>query len=223
MDAYNYIKDAIVIGKYEPGMRLTEESLANELQLSRTPIREAIKQLESDGLIVPLKRGVSVRNFTKEDIKQIYDLRTLLEGYSASQAAINRTEEDITEMEAANVSFEKALENYEENDMNSIKEIARVNHQFHDAVVRASRNPHLHFHISKVVVVPLVYRSFYWYNLTQLQRSLEFHRTILTAVRRQDPERARIAMHEHIYQGRDHVMNHLDDIKDNHFLKEDAK
>ncbi|MGP4079278.1 GntR family transcriptional regulator [Pseudalkalibacillus sp. R45] len=221
MDVYNYIKDAIVLGKYEPGMRLTEEHLAKELQMSRTPIREAIKKLQADGLIVPLKRGVSVRSFTKEDIRQIYDLRTLLEGYAASQAAFHRTNDDIEKMAKANELYEQAIDDYISSDIHSVKKIVEVNHQFHEAIVMASRNQHIHFHISKVVVVPLIFRSFYWYDRTQLERSLDVHRIILKAIENQESERARIAMHEHIYEGRDNVLAHLEDIKNHHLIKED--
>ncbi|CAH0346532.1 GntR family transcriptional regulator [Bacillus sp. CECT 9360] len=221
MYAYEFIKDAIIQGKYEPGMRLAEESLAKELNLSRTPVREAIKQLEAEGLVVPLKRGVSVRHFTKEDIRQIYDLRTLLEGYGASQAAIYRTSEDLKRMEKANSLYEKAITQYIEADMDSIKEIVDVNQEFHNAIVAASKNSHIYFHISKVVVVPVVFRSFYWYNHFQLKQSLEVHKIILQAIKNKEPERARIAMHEHIYQGRDHVLRHLEKIKNSHLLKEE--
>ncbi|MDQ0217242.1 GntR family transcriptional regulator [Peribacillus cavernae] len=222
MYAYEFIKDSIIQGKFEPGMRLGEESLAKELNLSRTPVREAIKQLEAEGLVVPLKRGVSVRHFSKEDIRQIYDLRTLLEGYGASQAAIHRTGEDLKRMEAANALYEKAIDKYLESDMNSIKEIVDMNQEFHDAIVNASKNSHIQFHISKVVVVPLVFRSFNWYNPYQLKQSLEVHKIIHNAVRNKEPERARIAMHEHIYQGRDHVLRHLGQIKNSHLLKEEV-
>jgi DNA-binding GntR family transcriptional regulator len=213
MDAYEYIKGAIIDGKFEPGMRLGEEFLAKELNLSRTPIREAIKHLEADGLVVPLKRGVSVRNFTTEDIRQIYDLRTILEGYAASQAAIYRTEADLEQMEAANIVYEQVIEEHVQSDMDSIKEIVAVNQRFHEVIIHAANNAHIHFHLSKVVVVPIVYRSFYWYNDYQLKQSLEVHKTILQAIRNKEPERAKIAMHEHIYQGRDHVLKHLEDIK----------
>jgi DNA-binding GntR family transcriptional regulator len=221
MDAYKYIKEAIIHGKYEPGMRLGEESLARELKLSRTPIREAIKQLESEGLVTPLKRGVSVRHFTREDIQQIYDLRTLLEGYAASQAALHRTDEDIEKMKEANSRYEEAIERYKESDLNSIKEIVNFNQQFHEAIISACKNPHIYFHLSKVVVVPLVFRSFYWYDSFELKRSLEVHKTILSAIQNQDSERARVAMTEHIYQGRDQVLAHLEEIKKIHVLKEE--
>lgn len=223
MDAYEFIRDAIIEGKFVPGMRLAEESLAKEMNLSRTPIREAIKQLEAEGLVIPLKRGVSVRHFTKDDIRQIYDLRTLLEGYAASQAAIHRTENDLLEMERANILYEEAISRYVESDMDSLKDIVQVNQKFHETIVAASKNEHIHFHISKVVVVPIVFRSFYWYNCFRLKQSLEVHKTILEAIKNREPERARIAMHEHIYQGRDHVLKHLEQIKNIHLLKEEVK
>jgi DNA-binding GntR family transcriptional regulator len=93
-----------------------------------------------------------------------------------------------------------------------------VNNQFHKAVLHASQNEYLSFHISKVTVLPLVFRSFYRSNKQQLKRSLELHETILSAIFEQDPERAKTAMSEHIYQGRDHVIRH---IEENEFIDEE--
>jgi DNA-binding GntR family transcriptional regulator len=219
MDAYKFIKDAIILGKYVPGMRLGEETLAKELNLSRTPVREAIKQLEAEGLVVPLKRGVGVRSFTKEDIKEIYDLRSLLESYAASQAAMHRNEADLLELKTANELYEKAIHDHLQSDMASIRKIVKVNQRFHEAIMSAAKNKHLHFHISKVVVVPIVFRSFYWYSDFHLQQSLEVHKIIYNAIENKEAERARIAMHEHIFQGRDNVLKHLDDIKISHFFR----
>lgn len=223
MNAYNFIKDGIIQGKYQPGMRLTEEYLAQELKISRTPIREAIKQLKTEGLIIPLKKGVSVRDFTKEDIRQIYDLRTLLEGYSAAQAAASRTEEDLIKLAEANSLYEEAINQYVEGDFEQIVKIVEMNQLFHDAIISASKNQHIHFHISKVVVVPIVFRSFYWYSKEKLKRSLDYHKIILNAIECRDTERARIAMHEHIYQGRDQVLTHLEDLKNEPLFKEDTE
>lgn len=219
MNAYNFIKDAIIQGKFEPGMRLAEESLAKEMNLSRTPVREAIKQLSAEGLVIPLKRGVSVRHFTNEDIRQIYDLRMLLEGYAASQAAIHRTDDDIQKLEEANEIYEQAIIQYVDEDSKNLQNVVEANQQFHEAVVTAANNSHIHFHLSKVVVVPIVFRSFYWYSPFQMKQSLEVHKTILNAIKNRESERARIAMHEHIYQGRDHVLKHLDKIKNSHLVK----
>ncbi|PWA13122.1 GntR family transcriptional regulator [Pueribacillus theae] len=210
MEPYNLIKDAIITGKFEPGKRLTEEALAEEFNVSRTPIREAIKQLENDGLVTPLKRGVIVRTFTRNDISQIYDLRALLEGHVASEAAFHRTSEDLQKMEESNQLYKNAVDQYVDSDISSIKKILQANKQFHGAILAATRNEHLRFHLSKVVVLPLVFRSFYWYNERQLYRSYNVHNTILEAIRNQEFARAKIAMQEHVFSARDHVLEHLE-------------
>ncbi|TLS36248.1 GntR family transcriptional regulator [Pseudalkalibacillus caeni] len=220
MEAYDFIKKAIIQGDYKSGKRLTEESLAKELKLSRTPIREAIKRLESERLITPLKRGVIVRKFTREDIKQIYDLRALLEGYAAAQGAIERNDENLQKMKEANDNFRKILKETNAKDSEQIKEIMNVNNNFHQGVLEASQNEHLRFHISNVTVLPLVFRSFYWYNQQQLNRSLELHETMYSAIYSKDRERAKTAMLEHIYQGRDHVLKH---IEENDLFEEEEK
>lgn len=210
MNPYEFIKNAIVTGKFPPGKRLTEEALAETLQVSRTPIREAIKQLGTDGLIIPYqRRGYIVREFSIEDIRQIYNLRALLESYGASEAALNRTNEELSRITEKNREYEQAISKLKRSDILTIKDIQQANQQFHEEIFQATKNEHLRAHISKVVVVPLIFRSFYWYNERQLTRSLEVHTTILKAIENREPERAKIAMQEHIYQGRDDVLMQL--------------
>lgn len=207
MNPYNAIKNAIIIGEYEPGTRLTEEALAESLQVSRTPIRDAIKQLESDGLIIPYKRrGYIVKEFSIKDIRQIYNLRALLESHGTSEAAMNRTDEELELMREKNTAYEQAIAKLERSDIETIKNIQQANQDFHEEIFKAAKNEHLRAHIAKLVVVPLIFRSFYWYNERQLLRSLEVHKTILKAIENQEPDRAKIAMQEHIYQGRDDVL-----------------
>lgn len=206
MSAYESIKSSIIQGIYKPGERLTEEYLASELNLSRTPIREAIKRLETEGLITPLKRGIMVKNFTKDEIRQIYDLRALLEGYAAGQAAIYRSEEDIEYLKEASKPFIRLVENYKRSDPETNNQILETNNIFHDAVFSASKNEYIRFLISNVVVVPLIFRSFYWYDLERLKRSVTTHETIITAIINRDSERAKTAMLEHVYLGRDLVI-----------------
>src|SRR5699024_7989304 len=131
LDPYEYIKEAIIKGKYGPGMRLTEEALAKELNISRTPIREAIQQLLYDGVITPLKRGVIVREFTKDDIRQIYDLRAVLESYAASEAAFRRTEKDLQIMKEANEAYKRAVDRYLQHEDEGLDDIMTTNAKFH--------------------------------------------------------------------------------------------
>jgi DNA-binding GntR family transcriptional regulator len=212
LSAYESIKAAIIEGIYKPGERLTEENLASELSLSRTPIREAIKRLETEGLITPLKRGVMVTKFSKEDIRQIYDLRAVLEGYAASQAAIYRSERDIQQLKLANQPFAQLAHTYKQSDPITNKRIMETNNIYHDAVISTSKNEYIRFLISKTIVVPLVFRSFYWYNLDQLKQSVRAHETITAAIIDRDAERAKAAMLEHMYQGRDVVLKSIEDL-----------
>ncbi|MFC7364118.1 MULTISPECIES: GntR family transcriptional regulator [Bhargavaea] len=210
MNPYKYMKNAIIVGQYKPGTRLTEKALAEELQVSRTPIREAIKQLEVDGLITPYKkRGYVVKSFSIEDIRQIYNVRALLEGYATGEAAIMRTDEDIERITAKNKAYRQAIESVDREDIETIQYIQQINQQFHTEILAAARNDHLKALIERVVVVPIIFRSFYWYDERQLLRSLQVHETILQALRNRESDRARVAMQEHIYQGRDDVIHAL--------------
>ncbi|MGE6370976.1 GntR family transcriptional regulator [Planococcus kocurii] len=213
MDPYTIIKSAIIIGDFEPGQRLTEEALAIQLNISRTPIRKAIQQLESDGLVTPFqRRGVIVREFSLTDIRQIYDLRSILESMAAGEAALNCSAENLKKIIETNELYEKAISKHTQSDLTSIQNIQQTNQAFHEAIFEATNNEHLRFHIGKVIVVPLIFRSFYWYSETKLLQSLESHKTLIEAIRNREPERAKSAMKEHILQGRDYVFANEDKI-----------
>ncbi|MDQ0256304.1 DNA-binding GntR family transcriptional regulator [Evansella vedderi] len=220
MDPYEFIKNAIITGKYKPGLRLTEEFLAKEIAVSRTPVREALKRLKFDGLVTSLNRGLMVREFTKNDVKQIYDLRALLESFAAKEAALSRDEEDLLEMERLINEFESLLECDLGNE-EITRKIMDNNSRFHDTVIRASKNEHLHFHISKVVVLPLVFVSFYWFNRKDIQRSYEAHAKLFDAIRNRDFEKAMVVMQDHIFTGRDFVLTSEETLK--YFHKEVVK
>ncbi|MCE5282763.1 MAG: GntR family transcriptional regulator, partial [Deltaproteobacteria bacterium] len=80
---YEYLKSSILSGRFTPGERLTEEHLAEELGISRTPVREALHKLEQDGLIEPLEtRGFCIPSDSPEEIEDLFELRTVLEGYT---------------------------------------------------------------------------------------------------------------------------------------------
>jgi len=214
MEPFERIKEAILVGTLYPGKRLKEELLAKELNVSRTPIREALQKLESDGLVIPLpRRGFIVRDFSMDDIRQIYDIRALLESYAASEAALRRNENDITRMKKFNDDFEKAIYKHDKSNLASVKNIQKANQFFHDTVFEATKNQFLKYHISKVTVVPLIFRSYFWFSKQQLIQSLDAHRIIVKAIQRMEPERARAAMQEHIFRGRDYVLENGDKIK----------
>src|SRR5207253_6186016 len=100
--ATELIREAIVDGRLEPGRRLKEEELARELGISRTPVREALLVLQSEGLVAAEpNRGATVRSHDAEDLDDLYQLRALLEGYAARRAATRIAEEALGELAAS--------------------------------------------------------------------------------------------------------------------------
>ena len=209
MDVYKYLRNKIIQGEIPPGERLIESALADMLNVSRTPIRQAIHKLEFDGLVTPLTKGYMVTIFEPADIEQIYNLRVLLEGHAAYEAAIYRTEEDIETLHLTNDTFQQAVTQQILSPEIDLSLIVDSNRQFHQAINHASKNKYLKNQIDNVVILPLVYRSFYWYNDAELQRSADAHAIIIRAIEQQQPERARNAVQEHVYAAIDHIMINL--------------
>lgn len=209
MDVYNHLKELIISGQFKADERLTEVMLANQLQVSRTPIREALQQLEFDGLVTRLSKGYAVSSFSIQNIQEIYHVRALLEGYAAFEAALHRTDEHIAIMQKANNGYINHINQMiEQPNKAVVEQIVHYNKQFHDAINKASNNLYIKKHIEQVIILPLVYRSFYWYDKYELKRSIEAHETILNAIQSQQPERAKIAVQEHIYKALDRIIEH---------------
>ncbi|MBX6395440.1 MAG: GntR family transcriptional regulator, partial [Alicyclobacillaceae bacterium] len=211
-DAYETIRDWILKGILAPGERLREEHLAGRLGISRTPVREALRRLETEGLVrlIP-NRGAAVTTYSPKDIHHFFNLRVLLEGYAAAQAALHRTEEDVVHLQELNRRFEDLYRTIlaRGKTPESMQTFADVNQDFHATVWNASGNPLLPNLLSRIVVVPLVYRSYHQYTLDQIRESLEAHQTITRALEDRDPLRAETAIREHILKGRDHALAHL--------------
>ena len=140
---FNTIREAILEGSYKPGDVLRESTIAAELGVSRTPVREAIRQLELEGLVqsIPNKETV-VAGITQEDVEDIYLIRSRLEGLAARKAAERITEQDLQEMEEI-----LALTSFyvEKNEVNQLKEL---DHKFHDIIYNATHSKTLNHMLS---------------------------------------------------------------------------
>jgi len=111
MDAYHQIRRWIVEGRLRPGERLVEQRLAEELELSRTPIREALRMLQSEGLVrFEPNRGARVRSLTVADIDDLYELRGRLEAMAAELAAVRATPDQLDRLMAAEADFAAAAQ-----------------------------------------------------------------------------------------------------------------
>lgn len=107
---YGWIKDAIVNGTFQPGEHIAQERLTELLGVSRTPVRDAMKRLEAEGLVVSKPHcGVVVFDVTEEQLMEIYEIRILLEQYCAAKACLLATDEQINQIEADNRSMQNCL------------------------------------------------------------------------------------------------------------------
>ena len=135
---YDHIKQAILAGEIQPGERLLETHLAQSLGVSRIPVREAIRKLEREGLIVVIpRRGVYASSINARDLDEVYAIRAVLEGLAARLAATNRTPEQLTRIDAI---LSKMVAQSEKGDTDGIFFAGR---DFHEAILDAAGNEKL--------------------------------------------------------------------------------
>lgn len=203
------IREAILGGMLVPGERLKEEQLARELGTSRTPVREALLRLQSEGLVEAMpNRGATVRLYGRAELEEIYDLRALLEGHAARRAAERIDEAGIAALRASCDRFALIAGG------NDLHRLVAENAAFHRAVWRMAASERLAAMIEDVVAIPLVYRSYVWYSPEQSQRSYDLHCLILDALETHDGSAAETLMHQHVLAGRDVLLANLDDERD---------
>lgn len=199
---YDYLKANILSGHFIPGERLAEEHLAEELGVSRTPVREALHKLEQEGLIEPLEsRGFRVPQDSPEEIEDLFDIRTVLEGYTLKIICERITDEQIAMLEEIIEKADDALRR------KRIDEVFQWNTQFHDtlhSLVADKRRFHsLIVNMRKYV---LRYRKDTLRNLGAAKRAGDGHRQILLALTLKDPELCERVMRVHIRQSKEDAL-----------------
>ncbi len=202
---YEYLKASILSGRLNPGERLTEEHLAKELGISRTPVREALHKLESEGLIKPLpSRGFITAQDSKDDIEELFEIRAVLEGYALrvicgriDDALLERLEETVRKAEAALRA-------------QSLDDVFQWNTRFHDILHEVIADRHRLCH-QMVTMRQYVLR--YRKNTLQYpdggERTVDGHRKILLALRLRDPDLCERVMREHIRQSKKDALQFL--------------
>lgn len=208
--AYEAIRRKIMEGDYPPSMRLVEQRIGIDLGLSRTPVREALRRLEAEGLVrSEPNRGAVVRSITVEDIHDIYGLRAQLEAYGAGLAAQRAQAEDLERIDAGIEQFGDAIHGLDGDSLETVRKVHEANEEIHAAIVASARHRRLGNLLARTVDVPLVFQAFRQFDLAQAERSHEFHQLIRTAIAYRDSPRAANLMTEHILQGRDVLLAQL--------------
>ncbi|KUG05194.1 transcriptional regulator, gntr family [hydrocarbon metagenome] len=194
------IRQAIIDGDLKPRERLMEIQLAEELGVSRTPIREALRKLELEGFIVMIPRkGAYVADISFKDIADVYEIRAALEGLAAALAAERITDEELEEMERLLVGKAEAIA------QNDMEKLVDVDTRFHELIYQASRNERLFNIINNLREQIQRCRTTSLSVPGRMQQSLQEHRIITEAIQSRDTQYARQVAQEHI-ENAEHIM-----------------
>lgn len=211
-NAYNFIRKRILSGEYRPGQALMPKALSTEIGLSPTPVRDALRQLESDGLVTILPRlGAKVNTMSVKGFRELCELRLVLETHMAGLAALRRNDADLQDLAQAVDEMQMITENTitaeGEEQLALVSRLAHADIQFHIAVMTAAKNDLIKKEILRLHLINRVVSSENpgmrlpggqderpaWN--AHLRDVVAEHKEILDAIRRQDEAAARSAMH----------------------------
>lgn len=202
------LRSEIFSGQLQPGEPLRERSLADQLQVSRTPVREALFTLHSEGLVeLSPNRGATVRTITAQEILQIYSLRTVLESHAAREAALTSTREDIDTLTDAQAKLQRVSRN------GTLTEQALADLAFHQIIAEATGSRMLQNIMNQVLAFTVSLRFNYGYSAERFNTTMNEHDGILQALRAHDPDQAERLMHEHVECSKRYALAHFDDAQ----------
>lgn len=185
------MRDQIVHGLLRPNERITETELATKLDVSRTPIREALQMLARDGLIVSRRRGWVVYEFTFDEIRHLSEIRAALEGFAAGRAALVATLDEVDRLEADYSEWRNKVQGDRRN-------IVAVNDRFHDRVNQLSQNPFLVSMIRDSQRYYFNHQAASLYTDDELWQSMSDHDAIITTLRDHDAAAAERIARGHV-------------------------
>jgi DNA-binding GntR family transcriptional regulator len=198
---YERLRSAIVTGQVRPNERLIEVELAQQLEVSRTPIREGLLRLAAEGLVISRRHGWVVREHTRNEIRSIYETRAALEGYCARLAAERATDAEL-----------KAIASLHRDNTAGLTVAARrntlvdINEEFHDAIVHAAQNERLAELIRMNRTYYFNYRIAELYSDEEAESALAGHDAIVRALLDRDADCAERETRRHIDMALDVIL-----------------
>ncbi|MDI3481562.1 MAG: hypothetical protein PWQ97_1217 [Tepidanaerobacteraceae bacterium] len=201
---FEAIREAIITGELKPGERLMEVQLAEEMGVSRTPVREAIRKLELEGLVVMIPRkGAYVAGLSLKEAADVFEIRESLEGLAAALAAERITDEELETMEKILSSVQKAVEG------GDVETIIKKDAEFHQILFAATRNHRLAQIINNLKEQIDRFRVQSFTNPARIKSILQEHRSIVNAIKARDANMAEKLTREHIEKVENNVMDIL--------------
>lgn len=193
--AYARIRAHLLSGLVEPNEQLTEDQLAQITGFSRTPVRDAVRRLEDELLLVRSDtKRLFVADWSRDDIEEMFALRQMLECHAAERAARRLSREKIVQLEAVNHALKDAIAQAPPD----VTRFLEANRCFHEAIVDAADSPRLGQMLGKLVEAPVVLRTARTYSLEDLRQSARDHDELIAAFAARDPEWARAVMGSHL-------------------------
>lgn len=190
---FNTLREAILRGDLQPGERLMELQLASLLGVSRTPIREAIRMLEQEGLAVTMPRkGAEVAKMTLKGMEDVLEIRGALDELAAQLACERITEEQLERLEARKEEFERSLKS------GDVKQIAEADVNFHDVIYEATGNPKLVSLLNNLREQIYRYRVEYIKDAQNHPILIKEHEAICQSLRSRNQAEATEAIREHV-------------------------
>lgn len=188
--AYRRLLDEIRSGVLSPGMRLREIELGERLGISRTPVREAIRQLEADGLVIHQPRqGATIRSLDYAEMVELYEMRAVLEGTAARLAARAASDIELAELVALNNELAQSPAGAQAREINRI---------FHRTLIEAARNRFLIKSMSALQKTLFILGPTTLADPTRAENAVSEHGAVLAALLERDGTKAEIAMRAHI-------------------------
>ena len=205
-EVYESLKRSILHGKLKAGQRLIEEQLAHQVGISRTPVREAFHKLERDDLVTRLpKGGFAVREFTKEDVEEIFGIRTALESYAAYLATLHISPERIAALEKKVSESERALKDAED------EKVVDLHTEFHDLLYKSCKSKKLFEMINNFRDYFYRYRSALLHTENGMDASIQDHRGMLEAMKNKNPRLVERLVRKHLERGKEIIMREIDE------------
>lgn len=205
---YHMIKQMIFEGKFQPGERINETQLAKEYQVSKSPIREAIRILEKEGLLVVERAKIVVYQPTLKDVEDIYYCRMALESF-----AVKRTTKIATDAELEHIK--KTLKETEDAIKQEMKpnEIISLNEKFHQLILAYSQNPRLQKQVDDLKSLINYFRILNFKGEQRAMEILKQHRNVFYYMEQRDAEKAAAEMVRHLEMDVEHLVTVLPEEK----------
>lgn len=200
--AYEYIKERILNGVFKPSQKLTENKLAEDINVSRSTVKKALMMLEKENLVtVEMNKGATIKSFTLEEMMNYLEMREVLEGLIGRKAALNIMDNDLVRLEELFSEMSTLIQE------NRFDEYSKKNRLFHQIIYQASNNPEAVKMINTIKTQ--LNRSYFRTILVPGRKDLSIkeHEAILKALQSRDPVKCEEAVKKHIMNIRELIQD----------------